>query len=801
MEKIKTNVKENKIKSVSILNSNSSSELFTLKHLDDSQSKVKFYKKTNILKIIAERLKNFETDFIDSQFPPTNDSLYGKNNTQTNILSTYEEDLQSLEKEKSWTRVDRLDDCNSEVIISRNEFSPFDIKQGSLSDCYYLSSLAAIAKNPRLILNLFVMVDIEKLKNIIYSNQQEKLSETSTIKNILIEFSSDNLENEKYFESLFKLNEFYQKFFPILKCFIMKIRIHGEWQYILIDGYLPTYQGRQSLIFGKSYSTDLWVSLIEKTWAKILGGYYKTSLGSPAEGFLSLTDSPVEVTTHKHLHDSNHFWEKIKLSLNSECILSCIIQLKGKKANSYKEMGLITNHCYSIIRLVQLEWNKQAMRFILLRNPHGNTNYSGNYCDSDPKWVDDLKLMVNFDEKDKGCFFMDIQDYFSLFDHTFLCKYDKDKIYKLYKISKNDVELGKGNLFLLNVKNEGNINFTLHPKSKRIFGKGIKNKMAQLIVAKVENYTQCSKDIDKWELNYLIGGNNSKSVNICEFFTTGTYLIYSNIETGLNRKVGFVISTYADKKVSENLKINLLDLKIEIDQNKLIEKILLSMCRNKLKKDYYSIDTEINKHITHKELMSYKLSTLSDCENGFGVIFIDNKNKNITINTNITIKEFESLQFMNYDVNKFFDPKGVNQISLSTPPNSHNLIFVKKKKMQCKFNLLFSENFSFSLDYLKANIKIKGEKKEISINGKNSGVCIYSIGHAKGYLFLIENSNKKSALVKMVFTKLENLFSKSKIKGTYEVNLKSGGNSYLEIPSVTPGKPISIQYKFAAVLK
>lgn len=810
MEKLKQkNNNENKIISMNTLNNSNSNLLnLTLKKLDNNLNCVKFYKKSNILKILSERLKNSETediDFRDSQFLPNNDSLYGTNTTHKNISSTFEEDLQSLQKEKSWTRVDKLDDCNYEVIISRNDFSPFDIKQGSLSDCYYLSSLAAIAKNPKLILNLFVMVDLEIVKFIIKNNQQEKLSENSTIKNILIEFSSDNLENDEFNDSLVKLNNYYCNFFQILKCFIMKIKIHGEWQYILIDGYLPTFHGTQSLIFGKSYSEDLWVSIIEKIWAKILGGYYKTSLGSPVEGFLSLTYYPVEVITHMHLDDANHFWDKIKFCVNHEFILSSIIQLKGKKAKSYREIGLITNHCYSIIRIIHVEFRKQQMRFILLRNPHGNTIYSGNYCDNDSKWAEELKLLVNFHEKDQGCFFMDIKDYFSLFDHTFLCKYDKKKNYKSYKISKNDVDFDNGNLFLVNIINEGSINFTLHPKSKRIFGKGIKNKIAQIIIAKVENYDQKIINLNKWELQYLTGANGSKSVNVFQFFSTGTYIIYTNIETGLKRKIGYVISAFAEKKVLESLEIGILKLNSEcipkLYENKIIEKILLSMCRNRLKKDYYSVDSEINKQISGKELMSYKISTLSECDNGFGVIFIENKNKNITINTCITIKELENLQLMNYDGTNSITQNNLNQISLTTSPNSYNLLFFKKTKMKCKFNLSFSESFSFSVDYLKANIKIKGEKKEVLISGKNSGVCIYSICHAKGYLFLIENSSKKSTLVKMIFTKLENIFSKSITNGNYEVNLKCGGSSYLELPSITPGKPISIQYKYAAVFK
>ena len=69
--------------------------------------------------------------------------------------------MQSLDKEKKWKKAS---DTYSEVVITNNNFSPFDIHQGSLSNCYYLSALAAIAKFPSMILKLFPIVDIEKLQ-------------------------------------------------------------------------------------------------------------------------------------------------------------------------------------------------------------------------------------------------------------------------------------------------------------------------------------------------------------------------------------------------------------------------------------------------------------------------------------------------------------------------------------------------------------------------------------------------------------------------------------------------------------
>lgn len=746
---------------------------------------IKFYKKVNIMEVIADRLENPGSNFIDDNFPPNSDSLYGKNKTRENIESTYEEDMQSLNKDKNWMSSADLFDS---ILITRNEFSPSDLIQGSLSDCYYMSALAAIAKYPYLILDLFVLVDIEKL-NKIRTSDRKKLSDPKIIKELIVDFSQIRTKSN-YFESLTQLNEFYLTYLNSLKCFILKIRLHGEWNYIIIDSYFPIYSDFPSLIFGRSNSFDLWVSLVEKVWAKVLGGYYKTSLGSPSEGFLSLTDSPTDVINHCHLETSEELWEKIKVSINEEWILSCIIQLKGNKTKYYQHLGLITNHCYTILRIKQVIVKGKVHRFILLRNPHGHTSYSGNYSEEDSKWTTELKKAVDFHSKDEASFFMHIDDYFKFFDHTFVCKHEEGKVYKSYKVSKQMLKnnISEGALFLVNVKQEGKICFTLHQKYKKVYGKGIKNKLAQVIISKVN-------DLESMYFEYICGSNGCKSVNVSNFFEKGTYILYSRIETGIEKKIGFVVSTYCDVNISSSIEFSLVSG--EIDTNLILEKILVSMCQSKLQKTYYPPESKINSSITNDKNLSYKIATLNECDNGFVVIFFENKNKDACINANLTIKDFTGLEFVNLK-NKIIN----NQLAVTTAPLSQNLIYFKKKKMKCGFQITFNETFSYTLNFLKTNIKKQGDKKEVLVKNWKSGVVIYSIGHGNGYLFMLENTSKKEATLKIIFTKMDNLKSKLIGKdGGFQEVLKPISSSYLELYTIESGKPISIAYKYAASLK
>jgi len=227
---------------------------------------------------------------------------------------------------------------------------------------------------------------------------------------------------------------------------------------MLIDDHLPyhkidrkninvfieenlAFNPTENLIFGRSFKKTLWVSLLEKAWAKVVGAYYKISLGSPSEGFLTMTDLPIESLKHKNFKNTTDFLKIIRdLKYKyKNTLMSSIIQLKGKKSEQYRKIGLITNHCYSVLEINEIVYNKNTIKYVLLRNPHGYNNYCGNYSISkNDFWNDDLKNLMNFDKIDNGSFYMPMEDYLKLFDYTFVClNNNEDYIYESFKLSKN----------------------------------------------------------------------------------------------------------------------------------------------------------------------------------------------------------------------------------------------------------------------------------------------------------------------------------------------------------------------------
>ena len=67
--------------------------------------------------------------------------------------------------------------------------------------------------------------------------------------------------------------------------------IDGLWKLIEVDGHLPVNQYNRPA-FTYSAHDQLWVSLLEKTYAKCYGDYNKIVGGLPFEAIKDLSGSP-----------------------------------------------------------------------------------------------------------------------------------------------------------------------------------------------------------------------------------------------------------------------------------------------------------------------------------------------------------------------------------------------------------------------------------------------------------------------------------------------------------------------------
>lgn len=111
--------------------------------------------------------------------------------------------------------------------------------QGNLGDCYFLSSIAALAEVPDRIRKMFGKTDINP-------------------------------------------NGFY----------MVHVNLNGICREVIVDDYFPVTEPLSTPIFAKPKDNEIWVMVLEKVWAKLRGSYHNISEGFPHEVLTTFTNAP-----------------------------------------------------------------------------------------------------------------------------------------------------------------------------------------------------------------------------------------------------------------------------------------------------------------------------------------------------------------------------------------------------------------------------------------------------------------------------------------------------------------------------
>ncbi len=359
-----------------------------------------------------------------------------------------------------------------------------DIIQGTLGDCYFLSAIGALCKFPKLVEKLFYI--------------KEKCVE---------------------------------------HCYGCYFRIGGVWKLILIDDYFPCY-GRYGLNFAFSYTNgnEIWVVLIEKAWAKLNGSYIKVIGGEPHEVFDHITNAYSEKFLIGKI-DNEALWRHLKDSEEKGFIMTA-----GTSTDTYnldiEEKGLVPGHAYTILKVKEIDYRGYPVRLLKLRNPWGNTEWSGNWSDGSLLWTEELKKELTIEKKDEGIFWIAYNDFLTYFIIGGICHLYEDFVYTYKHYNKEIIKQGPLVNKLICENDDNHCYITIHQKNPRL-------------VLKDNTYQKTSLHylllID--ENNNFVGGNNNnqKNCTIDVVLKKGTYYLISDINyryTGDNFH-GHTISCYS----------------------------------------------------------------------------------------------------------------------------------------------------------------------------------------------------------------------------------------------------------------
>ncbi|ELU15008.1 hypothetical protein CAPTEDRAFT_53459, partial [Capitella teleta] len=257
----------------------------------------------------------------------------------------------------------------------------FDIEQGGAGTCWFLSILSSLADKP------------EVLKQVCNH--------------------SYNIGREDYD--------------GVFHCRFWKF---GQWIDVYCDDYLPVKQWGDGFVPWGARSTnrnEVWVSLIEKAFARFNGGYPQVYGGWAGDAFATMTGGVAERVESKDI-TAPALFARMKNALNSGAVIACSCPV-GDAIDG--QMGLVGDHAYTITGAIMIEYRGSVKAMIRIRNPWGSRKgeWLGDWSDSSVLWdevTDDVKTKMKVSERQDGEFWMALEDYVAYFNDTHMCNFTPD---------------------------------------------------------------------------------------------------------------------------------------------------------------------------------------------------------------------------------------------------------------------------------------------------------------------------------------------------------------------------------------
>jgi hypothetical protein len=216
------------------------------------------------------------------------------------------------------------------------------------------------------------------------------------------------------------------------------VRLHknGTWETIVVDDFFPTLDDEykdskcKGVAFG--YTTnmeEMWVSLLEKAYAKYYGSYAALQTGFPHFALEDLTGCKSEALSIMQESSGARkalFWRRLQTYYTNRYLMGAGSISSDSADREVLDSGLIFGATYVVLEIVE----ENGHKLVQLRNPPGDHGeWQGDWGDESALWTRYMKRKLNYsDDADDGCFWMSFDDFCQSFRTLFVgYHYDEDK--------------------------------------------------------------------------------------------------------------------------------------------------------------------------------------------------------------------------------------------------------------------------------------------------------------------------------------------------------------------------------------
>ena len=191
----------------------------------------------------------------------------------------------------------RASDIYKPCSIFEGGVEPNDINQGQLGDCYLLAALSSLAEFPDRVKAMFVTQQVNAAG-----------------------------------------------------IYMVRFFLNGQETPVIVDEHLPCLANGKPA-FATSKDGELWVSILEKAWAKLHGTYARTEGGLPCFAASHIMGVPSESHQHDSIENAEEFYDMLQSADKRNFTMMAASHGQGENRN---DEGVISGHAYSLIAIHEI---------------------------------------------------------------------------------------------------------------------------------------------------------------------------------------------------------------------------------------------------------------------------------------------------------------------------------------------------------------------------------------------------------------------------------------------------------------
>ncbi|KAK4293591.1 hypothetical protein Pmani_033716 [Petrolisthes manimaculis] len=203
--------------------------------------------------------------------------------------------------------------------------------------------------------------------------------------------------------------------------YMIKLHINGIPRKVIIDDKLPVGHHGELLCSYSTNKNEFWISLVEKSYLKVMGGYDFPGSNSNIDLYALTGWIPERVSIKDKDFNKEDTYRKILDRFHRGDVLVTVATGEMSDAEADRA-GLVPTHAYAMLDIKEVK-NK---RLLMLKNPWSHLRWKGNYSEMDQEhWTPEMCRLLNYDPKsaqsfDNGVFWIDYDSLCHFYDVIYM---------------------------------------------------------------------------------------------------------------------------------------------------------------------------------------------------------------------------------------------------------------------------------------------------------------------------------------------------------------------------------------------